>query len=99
MKAVGVKALKNNLSRYLDLVKQGEVVLVTDRDEVVAEIRLPSEPQVTRASPWVAFLESQARRGAVRLARRKRSRVQAPKARAAGLDVQRLLDESREDRS
>src|SRR6266508_1569111 len=57
MRSVGVKALKNNLSRYLDLVRQGEVVLVTDRDEVVAELRLPSQPFIARASPWMAFME------------------------------------------
>lgn len=39
MKVVGVKELKAKLSEYLRLVKQGEVVLVTDRDEVVAELR------------------------------------------------------------
>ena len=38
-KAVGVKQLKARLSEYLRLVKAGETVLVTDRDEVVAELR------------------------------------------------------------
>ncbi|MCJ7672194.1 MAG: type II toxin-antitoxin system prevent-host-death family antitoxin, partial [Acidimicrobiia bacterium] len=28
---VGVRDLKNNLSRYLDRVKEGEEVIVTDR--------------------------------------------------------------------
>ena len=63
MKSVGIKALKNHLSRYLDLVRQGEVVLVTDRDEVIAELRMPSEPLASRASPWIAFSESQSRAG------------------------------------
>ena len=39
MKAVGVKQLKSRLSEYLRLARSGETVLVTDRDEVVAEIR------------------------------------------------------------
>jgi prevent-host-death family protein len=39
MKAVGVKQLKARLSEYLRLVRTGETVLVTDRDEVVAELR------------------------------------------------------------
>lgn len=39
MKVVGVKELKAKLSEYLRMVKRGEVVLVTDRDEVVAELR------------------------------------------------------------
>lgn len=43
MRAVGIKELRNRLSSYLQLVRDGEVVLVTDRDRVVAEIR-PPEP-------------------------------------------------------
>ena len=39
MKAVGVKKLKAKLSEYLCAVKAGETLLVTDRDEVIAEIR------------------------------------------------------------
>lgn len=39
MRAVGVKKLKAKLSEYLRAVKAGETLLVTDRDEVVAEIR------------------------------------------------------------
>ncbi len=38
MKAVGVKQLKARLSEYLRLVKAGQTILVTDRDEVVAEL-------------------------------------------------------------
>ena len=38
---VGVKNLKNNLSAYLRQVKRGVRVLVTDRDEVIAEIGKP----------------------------------------------------------
>ena len=42
MKAVGIKALKNRLSEYVRIAARGEVVLVTDRDQVVAELRAPS---------------------------------------------------------
>ena len=41
MVAVGIRELKNRLSEYLRLVRAGEVVLVTDRGEVVAELRQP----------------------------------------------------------
>src|SRR5437899_11262830 len=47
MKAVGVKQLKARLSEYLRLVKTGETVLITDRDEVVAELR-PARRQSAR---------------------------------------------------
>ena len=42
MKAVAVRELKNRLSAYLREVAAGEVVLVTDRGRVVAELRRPS---------------------------------------------------------
>ena len=34
MKSVGVKQLKARLSEYIRLVRTGETVLITDRDEV-----------------------------------------------------------------
>lgn len=43
MRVVGVKQLKARLSEYLRDVRRGEVFLVTDRDEVVAELR-PARP-------------------------------------------------------
>jgi antitoxin (DNA-binding transcriptional repressor) of toxin-antitoxin stability system len=39
MKAVGVKQLKARLSEYRRQVRAGETVLVTDREEIVAELR------------------------------------------------------------
>lgn len=55
MKVVGIKELKNKLSEYLRLVKSGEVVLVTDRGDVVAELRAPTpwkDPLMD--DPWFA---------------------------------------------
>lgn len=97
MKSVGVKVLKNQLSKYLSLVRQGEVVLVTDRDEVIAELRRPAEPWLARTSPWAVFLEEQARRGTLVLAKRKRSRIEQVEALVTG-DVQSLLAETRTER-
>lgn len=41
MMAVGVRELKNRLSEYLRRVRAGEEILVTDRGEVIAELRRP----------------------------------------------------------
>jgi antitoxin (DNA-binding transcriptional repressor) of toxin-antitoxin stability system len=41
MRAVGLKILKNKLSEYVRLAREGETVLVTDRDRVVAELGPP----------------------------------------------------------
>ena len=35
---VGVRELRNNLSRYLDRVRKGEEVVVTDRGRAVARV-------------------------------------------------------------
>jgi antitoxin (DNA-binding transcriptional repressor) of toxin-antitoxin stability system len=67
MKAVGVKQLKARLSEYLRAVKAGEVVLVTDRDEVVAELRPPHQPPPSVDSEDV--LQSLAEAGEVTRAR------------------------------
>jgi antitoxin (DNA-binding transcriptional repressor) of toxin-antitoxin stability system len=53
MKAVAVKELKNHLSSYLREVKNGEVVLVTDRGRVVAELRQPRTGAVVSAHDQV----------------------------------------------
>ena len=41
MRSVGLKILKNKLSEYVRLAAGGEIVLVTDRDRVIAEIVPP----------------------------------------------------------
>ena len=43
MRAIGLKVLKNKLSEYVRLAANGETVLVTDRDRVVAELGPPRE--------------------------------------------------------
>lgn len=43
MRAVKIGELKNNLSRYLKLVRQGETIRVLDRDEPIAELG-PTKP-------------------------------------------------------
>lgn len=63
MKAVGVRELKNRLSEYLRLVRSGEEILVTDRGEVIAELRQPS-PRVQL--PYPALMDA-VRQGRARI--------------------------------
>ena len=101
MKAVGIKVLKDNLCKYLKMVAAGETVLVTDRDEVVAEIHSPTiatHPGVTR---WEAFLNrEERRRGLVRAetsaARPLHELTQFTRP-TVKIDVQKLLSEIRTD--
>lgn len=50
MRAVGIKVLNSRLSEYVRLAAAGELILVTERDRVVAEIGPPRE----RRSPVLA---------------------------------------------
>ena len=43
MWVVGLRELKNRFSEYVRWVRSGEVVLITDRGEVVAELRRPGQ--------------------------------------------------------
>ena len=47
---VGSRELKTHLGRYLQRVRRGEVVLVTDRDEPVAELRPVGTADATRSA-------------------------------------------------
>lgn len=39
---VGVRELRNNLTRYLNEVRQGAAILITSHDVVIAELRAPA---------------------------------------------------------
>lgn len=65
MKTVGIRELKNRLSEYLRDVRRGEIVLVTDRGEVVAEFSPPGHGLTDTAIP--AGLLALARRGVATL--------------------------------
>ncbi|MBT8395443.1 MAG: type II toxin-antitoxin system prevent-host-death family antitoxin [Gemmatimonadetes bacterium] len=99
MKAVGVKQLKARLSEYLRAVKAGEIVLVTDRDEVVAELRPPRQPPPPLESEDT--LQALAEAGEITRARQSKGRWRW-KAGGMGLEpgaTQALLDELRADRT
>jgi prevent-host-death family protein len=96
MRSVGIKMLKNKLSEYVRIAAGGEVVLITDRDRVVAEL-VP--PQTTRSeSAPDALLADAIRKGYVTPARR--PRLEAPDATGVAPLKQLLRDlaEDREDR-
>jgi antitoxin (DNA-binding transcriptional repressor) of toxin-antitoxin stability system len=63
MRAVGIKSLKNRLSEYVRLAAAGETVLVTDRDQVVAQL---GPPDAVRSSAVAdALLADAVREGLV----------------------------------
>ena len=99
MIAVGIRELKNRLSEYMRLVRAGEVVLVTDRGEVVAELRQPGDGGVRKDLP--AGVLELARRGLATLPEPKPEGVELyprlPRLAPDGTAL-RLLDEDRGSR-
>jgi antitoxin (DNA-binding transcriptional repressor) of toxin-antitoxin stability system len=95
MRAVGVRELKNRLSEYLRLVREGQDILVTDRGEVIAELRRPGPPADVAYPALVEAL----RRGRARLGSANRPDVYPAldPALPAGA-ARRLLDDDRDDR-
>jgi antitoxin (DNA-binding transcriptional repressor) of toxin-antitoxin stability system len=66
IRSVNIRALKDRLSAHLRDVQRGDVVLVTDRGRVVAEIREPGAHHVAESAP-ASRMQSLADRGLVRV--------------------------------
>ena len=64
MKVVGIKQLKARLSEYIRLAKAGETVLVTERDQVVAELG-PARRQTPTGDRLEEVLETLAAAGEI----------------------------------
>lgn len=65
MISIGIRDLKNNLSRYVRRVEAGERVAVTDRGRVVAELVPPSSGSGGGRSRYQALLAAGVVRPAV----------------------------------
>jgi antitoxin (DNA-binding transcriptional repressor) of toxin-antitoxin stability system len=100
MRVVGIKQLKARLSEYLRDVRRGEVFLVTDRDEVVAELRPATVAALPPRDELEQAFDALAQAGDVQLPRASREGW-SWKPDGAGLPdgtVARLLDELRGER-
>jgi prevent-host-death family protein len=100
VKVVGVKELKARLSEYIRLAKAGETILVTERNEVVAELRQARRQVPSVSDRFEDTLEALAAAGEI-------TRAAQPKGdwtwRSRGLGLPSgtaaaVLDELRRDR-
>ncbi|NBU98352.1 MAG: type II toxin-antitoxin system prevent-host-death family antitoxin [Spirochaetia bacterium] len=102
MKSVGIRELKNNLSKYLHLVKTGETIIITEHERVIAEIKKPSEFLNDSKKRAYLYLEEQNRIGNVRLAKRNKSQIESIieefKEKKPILEWKKLHTKSRSDR-
>lgn len=96
MRAVGIKTLKNKLSEYVRVAADGETVLVTDRDRVVAEL---GPPQPGRAMDVAdALVADVVRKGWLKPPVTPAETLPDRKPVAPLADLLRELDEDRSDR-
>lgn len=90
MERIGVRELRQHASRYLDRVKAGETVEVTERGELVA-LLVPPDPATKARDRLVSSGRLIPASGPFRLPRRIPARHGAP-------DTGAVLDGLREDR-
>jgi len=90
MAAVGVRELRQNLSVYLDRVKRGEALTVTEHGRVVATLRPPD--------PADSLVDRLVSAGRARPARRTVASLPAPLRLTLKTPIGAILDAAREDR-
>jgi len=93
MKKVGSRELKNRLGHYLDLVQNGEPILVTERGRPVAKL-VPAEASSAARPSVEEKLRELAAQGHLRLGTEPFARFKP--ARARGKPASRMIVEERE---
>jgi antitoxin (DNA-binding transcriptional repressor) of toxin-antitoxin stability system len=97
MLTVGVRDLKDQLSHYLQYVKNGEKVVVTEHNKIIAEISVPAEKQEGDALFVEKELEALSKEGEVILAKRNKSYAKLPETKEI-IDWEKIYQETRADR-
>ncbi len=100
METVGIRELKNKLSAYVRKAEAGDVVIITDRGRIVAEIWPPGHRDGRRPDIHPGLLEME-RKGLIRLATRPNGPSlyrRMPHVHLGGETVQDIIDFLREDR-
>ena len=97
MRSTGIRALKNGLSGYLRRLKPGEVLAITDRGRIIAELRKVGPTPL--AAPVVGRYEHLVSIGVIRPASKQRDPLKNwPKSRKFKLPrgtASRWIDEDR----
>ncbi|MDR3335029.1 MAG: type II toxin-antitoxin system Phd/YefM family antitoxin [Treponema sp.] len=94
MITVGVKDLKDHLSQYLRYVKNGEKVIITEYNRIIAEITVPEKQD--GASTFEQRLMEMVEKGEVILTKTDAPPAPKPKF-AEHIDYETILEEVRVD--
>jgi prevent-host-death family protein len=98
MITVGVRDLKNQLSQYLQYVKEGEKIIVTEHNRIIAEISVP-EQKNTKISIEEKF-EKLKKEGKMILSKRNETFVKKPEITEVDKKIawESVYNEARADR-
>jgi hypothetical protein len=96
LKTVGVKDLKNNLSSYLRDVRNGSTILVSDRNDVVAELHEPYG-QMNIAAGMHPLLLAWAQAGLIQLPKCEKQPLQLSPIKKPEGTALNLLNEDRKE--
>jgi antitoxin (DNA-binding transcriptional repressor) of toxin-antitoxin stability system len=69
--SVGIRELKSHLSQYIELVKNGENIIITEHNKVVAELKIP-EPNKAQENEVQKILNKLMDEGKIIPAKRKK---------------------------
>jgi antitoxin (DNA-binding transcriptional repressor) of toxin-antitoxin stability system len=97
LKTVGIKELKNSLSAYLREVRGGATVLITDRNDIVAELHEPYSRTNVADSSINPLLLEWAEAGVVTLPRIKKEPLQHSSIHSPAGTAKDLLDSDRKE--
>ena len=95
MITVGVRELKNQFSQYLQYVKNGERVIITEYNKIIAEISVPQKNE--KAASIEEKLEQLGKEGIIIPAKRQKSCVKLPETNEK-LDWMSVYNKIRADR-
>ena len=90
LRVVGVRELRQNLSVYLERIKDGEALTVTEHGRAIAELR----PLGMDTDPLARLIKE----GAIAPPRRRGAALPRPMRMKTGRRVSELLDELRDER-
>jgi prevent-host-death family protein len=97
MLMVGVRDLKNQLSQYLQYVKDGEKVVITEHNKIIAEISVPAGEGEDNILSVEKRLEELSKEGEIILAKRNKSYARLPETKES-IDWEKIYNEIRADR-
>ncbi len=84
------------------VAEDGDLIFVTDRDQVIAEIHKPISPHLNQFSRWESFLNQEYRSQSIIRAKRRETDIQKNKNKFSAwpkdVDWKKILEDTRIDR-